>query len=66
LFSKKEYIERYDKDPLICPSAGELAKYFRQVNENSVLLEGEEFLEEFRILVSQEGLCAMKLFCYSK
>jgi len=29
-------------------------------------MEGEEFLDEFKILVSQEGLCTMKLFCYLK
>jgi len=66
LFSKKEYFERYNQDSLICPSAGEVANYFRHVNENSVLMESEEFLDEFKILVSQEGLCAMKLFFYSK
>lgn len=66
MFSKKEFLERYNQESLICRSAGEVANYFRHVNENSVLMEGEKFLDESKILVSQEGLCAMKSFCYSK
>lgn len=29
---RKEYLERYNQDSLIYPSAGEVANYFRQVN----------------------------------